>query len=245
MLQIPTADPGAPPSEPRHPHGETDTLLARLRELEARQTSLHVRLDNEPEFFSTHLLRLDPGHGWLFLEELAPYQGHLRVAPGRILQIYATLEGSPLHFQSRVLHTGEHDEAAFYVVEIPDSMDDAQKRLHFRTRMSGRPPMELILQDRNGNEYPGYLDDLSLGGLRALLPGQPPIGRGDLLQVKDLTLPGEPPITCGLQVRFAREAAQRGGMQLGGRFFDLEETEAQRLLRVLLRLEREHHHPAG
>ncbi|WP_200179997.1 flagellar brake protein [Ectothiorhodospira mobilis] len=241
MLQTPTADPGTPPSKHGHPHGEPDTILIRLRELEARQTSLHVRLDSEPEFFSTRLLRLDPGHGWLFLEELTPYQGHLRVAPGRIMQIYTTIDGRPLHFQSPVLHTGEHDDAAFYVVAIPETMDEAQKRLHFRTHMAGRSPVELTVQDRDGSEYPGYLDDLSLGGLRALLPGEPPVGRGDLLQVKDLALPGEPPITCGLQVRFARQDAHRGGMLLGGRFFDLEEAEAQRLLRVLLRLEREHH----
>ncbi|SFM41498.1 c-di-GMP-binding flagellar brake protein YcgR, contains PilZNR and PilZ domains [Ectothiorhodospira mobilis] len=245
MLQTPTANPGTSPGEQGPPHGAADTILTRLRELEARQTSLHVRLDSEPEFFSTRLLRLDPGHGWLFLEELTPYQGHLRVAPGRVMQIYTTLDGTPLHFQSPVLHTGEHDDAAFYVVEVPEAMDDAQKRLHFRTHLSGRSPVELIVQDRAGREYPGHLDDLSLGGLRALLPGEPPVDRGDLLQVKDLALPGEPPFACGLQVRFARQDTHRGGIILGGRFYDLEEAEAQRLLRVLLRLERERHHPAG
>ncbi|MFP4160588.1 MAG: flagellar brake protein [Ectothiorhodospira sp.] len=243
MLPIPTTDPRTRPSSSgQRPVEDPDTVLARLRDLEARHTHLNIRLDNEPDFFSSQLMRLDPGHGWLFLEELTPYQGHLRVAPGRTMQVYTLLDGMPLHFKSPVLHTGEHDDTAFYVVGLPESMDDEQKRTHFRTRLADKPHVELVIRDRDGGSYPGRLEDLSLGGLRALLPVGTPIGSGDLLQVEDLTLPGEPPIRCGLQVRCVREDRALGGLIVGGRFFDLGEQEAQRILRELLRLERDHHH---
>ncbi|MCG5516044.1 MULTISPECIES: flagellar brake protein [unclassified Ectothiorhodospira] len=245
MAQMQTLARHAPAIELGRPMMTADDILSQLRELEARGAPLSVRLGNEQEFFNSRILRMDPSHGWLFLEELVPYQGHLRVAPRQPMHVYAIIGEMGAHFCSKVLHTGEHDGVAFYVLGLPEHMDSEQKRTHFRTPVEQALDTPLTLTNREGRQFTGRLVDVSLGGLRAYFDLDTPIGARELLNVKGLTLPGIPPIDCGLQVRFAREDKGKGLRLVGGRFFDLNPEDEQHLLRTLLLLEREQTHHGG
>lgn len=242
MAHMQTLARHAPARGMGHPMVTPEDVLSQLRDLEARHAPLSVRLGNEHEFFNSRLLRMDPSHGWLFLEELMPYQGHLRVAPGQPMHVYAVIGDLGAHFCTEVLHTGEHDGVGFYVLGLPDYMDSEQKRTHFRTPVEQALNSPLTLTNRDGRQFTGRLVDVSLGGLRAHFDLDTPISSRDLLNVKGLTLPGTPPIDCGLQVRFAREEKGKGLRLVGGRFFDLNPEDEQHLLRALLVLEREQSH---
>ncbi|ANB01006.1 flagellar brake protein [Ectothiorhodospira sp. BSL-9] len=239
MAQMQTLARQTPAREVGQPMMTPDDILAQLRDLEARHAPLSVRLGNEQDFFNSRLLRMDPSHGWLFLEELKPYQGHLRVAPGQPMHVYAVFGDMGAHFCTEVMHTGEHDGVAFYVLGLPEKMDSEQKRTHFRTPVEHSLGTRVTLTNRDGRQFTGRLVDVSLGGLSAHFDLDTPISAPELLDVKGLQLPGIPPIDCGLQVRFARDDKDKGLRLVGGRFFDLTPEDERHLLRTLLVLERE------
>ncbi|SEQ11592.1 c-di-GMP-binding flagellar brake protein YcgR, contains PilZNR and PilZ domains [Ectothiorhodospira magna] len=210
-----------------------------FRQLEAQQALINVRFDGDHEFFHGTLSRMDPSRGWLFLSELSPYQGNLRMAPGQPVHLYGILENQCLHCQTDTLHSGEHDGEAFHVLAMPTTLDSEQKRAHIRARVGGGQGPSITLINEAGRRFRGQLVDISLGGLSAAFSPDTPIHDRELLTVVDLALPGILPIECGMQVRFASDHQQAGERMIGGRFFDLAPEDEQALLRSILIMERE------
>ncbi|MCG5501216.1 flagellar brake protein [Ectothiorhodospira lacustris] len=234
-----------PPGHPGDRILRQERINALLRDLEARRASISIRFGQDQEFFHSTLNRMDPSRGWLFLSELSPYQGNLRMAAGQQVHVYAVLNASCLHFRAEVLHSGEHDGEAFYVVSMPAELDSEQKRAHFRAPVDDALGTPVTLVDRDGRHFNGNLADISLGGLRAAFPIKTPIHARDLLTLSKLVLSGNEPIECGIQIRFASDDRETGERLIGGRFYDLSQTDEQTLLRALLLMERERVHQNG
>ncbi|EHQ52161.1 glycosyltransferase-like protein [Ectothiorhodospira sp. PHS-1] len=213
-----------------------------LRDLEARRASISIRFGQDQEFYHSTLNRMDPSRGWLFLSQLTPYQGNLRMATGQQIHMYAVFNESCLHFRAEVLHSGEHDGEAFHVVSIPTELDSEQKRTHFRAPMDGASSIPVTLVDRDGRQFIGSLVDISLGGLRAVFPLKTPIHAKDLLTLSKLAFSDIELVQCGIQVRFASDDRETGARLVGGRFYDLSQADEQALLRTLLLMERERVH---
>ncbi|MBK1673460.1 hypothetical protein CKO35_09080 [Ectothiorhodospira shaposhnikovii] len=231
------------PGQHGGPDHSRERVIALLRDLEARRASLSVRFEHDQEFYQSTLNRMDPSRGWLFISELTPYQGNLRMAAGQQVHLYAVLKESCLHFRTVLLHSGEHDGEAFYVLSVPSELDREQKRTHFRAPVDDASGTPITLINRDGRPFTGHLMDISLGGLKAVFPLKTPIHARDLLTLTKLNLPGTESVECGVQVRFVSDSRETGQRLVGGRFFGLSPEDEQRLLRGLLLMERERLHP--
>ncbi|MCG5513581.1 flagellar brake protein [Ectothiorhodospira shaposhnikovii] len=228
-----------PPGSRREHIPRQERINALLRDLEARRASISIRFGQDQEFFHGTLNRMDPSRGWLFLSELTPYQGNLRMAAGQQIHMYAVLNASCLHFRAEALHSGEHDGEAFHVVSMPTELDSEQKRAHFRAPVDDSPGTPVTLVDRDGRQFTGNLVDISLGGLRAMFPLKTPIHARDLLTLSKLAFSDIELVQCGIQIRFASDDKETGTRLVGGRFYDLSQSDEQALLRTLLFMERE------
>lgn len=211
-------------------------ILGLLRRLLKNRCLLAVRFDDDAQIYHSVILDLDAEQNRLVLDELTPEKGHATFLQQRRCRIRAELKGVTLVFSAVLLEPGTRDGIAFYRCAIPSSVNYGQRRAHYRPRVghAKRTPAELRLPE--GTTLTGYLQDVSLGGLRIKLDG--PLGHvpPDTLLECRLALPGSGTFTCTVELRFIS-----GGPapQLGVKFTSLQPGQRQILQKFVRELERE------
>lgn len=217
----------------------TDPVRIRsvLEDLRGKRTLLSARPQHAEDYFNTALFGFEPQSGDLYLDELSPPDGHRLLAVGDTLHIYGVHKGLPIHFACTVDHIGEQEGIACYRAPLPKAMEYQQERDHFRAHLGMAMELSVRLRLQDGERISGHLQDISLGGLAALLPAHSPVSQGDPVIVEYLQLPGEAPVTCTAQIRHVHPS--QGRLHAGLHFINLTPRVERGLMRAILRLERE------
>lgn len=212
-------------------------VLCRLCEAHALLT---LGIQGVREVYTTTLLEVCAEHRWLVIDEPVPRDGHRHLQPGRALHLQGRLEGLQVAFDTTLERVAE-GPPPYYRVAMPTSVVYQQRRQDHRVAvpLAWHATAQLLTPERA--LIAGELRDLSASGMRILLnPGGPRLPRlGEVLPRCVVTLPGEAPVCCRLEVCHVEPPRGPVRASLGGRFLDLSRAEQQRLARIAAALERE------
>lgn len=212
-------------------------ILAVLDAMKDGRTLLSARIEHQRGYFNTTLLKVDAEKGYVFLDELAPAEGHKKIAVGQTLHLYGFYNNLPAHFAVEVIHVGQHEGIAFYAGPLPKVIHYQQKRAHFRAYVGLGKELTVRLRQGNGNILSGRLQDVSLGGFGALLPADSILGDLEIVEVESLELPEHAAIACSAEIRHSHPT--QGRLHIGARFTHLTPQAERQLLQAIVELERE------
>jgi len=239
-------EPNTPPPPPPTPDVEASLnekithrrrILGVLDGLLGAHALLSARIGDQRGYFNTTILKVDPVKQLVFLDELAPVEGHEKIAVGQTLNLYGLYNHVPAHFAIEVMHVGEHNGIAFYAGPLPKHINYQQKRAHFRAYVALGKELTVRLRQEDGNILSGRLQDISLGGFGALLPGDSHLDDLEIVEIEALELPEGQSIACTAEIRHTH--LTQGRVHVGVRFTQLPPQSERELLQAILELERE------
>ncbi len=220
---------------------EPARLLGLLKNLQSKRTLLSVRIDDQSQYYTTALLKVDPQRELMYIDELVPRSGHERLQIGSKLHIVGLLDGVPTGFTTRVVSTDQQKGIAFYRVELPEKIDYQQKREFFRVYIGlGLTLRVRLTRDEDSAILSGRLLDISLGGFGALLPYNDKLKELDFVTVNALDLPDKQVISCKAQIRHIKPSPMRTdhSLHIGAHFNPLASRAEQTLFQAILTLQR-------
>ena len=222
-------------------------VLRMLQDLHENRALLSARFEGEETWYNTTLLRVEGDNRRVYLDELSPDDGHIRVQPGVSLNVLGVLGGVPTRFTLRIAEVGTQDGIAFYQATLPSILEYQQRRAYFRAYVGRGLHLNVHLVDPEQTRLSGRLFDLSLGGFAALLPPDSPLAPLDSVLVESLELPEAEPVSCVADVRYVQQEYTQPLVRVGFQFIELASRVEQSLLRAILHLEREQirRRPAG
>ena len=189
--------------------------------------------------YQSMILDINPEEKYLLIDELFPHTGY-EVAVGDRLSVSIGRKGKALTFPTELLMTGEHNGAPFFKVTLPTVIQQEQRRKAYRVDLELREQNYVRCQLRNGQQWAGYLKDISLSGIRVeLYDEQQGIEPGMLLHGVRINIGSELEFKCDLEVmNIGRRAAGQQGSALGAQYVSMSDADERQLQQYLLKLQR-------
>lgn len=200
---------------------------------------VNVAIPGVAGLYSSALLQVNSAGKRILLDALSPAEGHLHIAPGTMLHIHSRLRGVQLDFATRVIELRAGDRPPTYLARMPGSIRCHQRRDSPRIRTGKMRDYSVVTLGPGAGHIRGRLADLSVGGLRVVLPRDPGIVPGQILPGCRISLLGEDPLDCTLEFAHRQRCALTGELEAGARFVRGEHHDEPRLQRLLDKLQRE------
>jgi len=200
-------------------------IIALLKQARKKKAFFTVQMANQDESYTTALLGVYPEHNLVALDEFSPPLGHKRFLQQKEAKVTGRVNGVELRFKATLVGVGKKSDMAFYKVKMPTALYFCQQRQSYRVSLKGA---NIPFFSPGGGEVPsvrGFLLDISAGGVGVMLDKKVSLSRGDTLEVCTITLPDRGEVQFKMQVDVVRDNAQGGGINFGGHFCDLSESE--------------------
>lgn len=199
--------------------------IARVLEvLVARAEPLQSILSGADVIFDTKLLHVDSQHRYLLMAPSTDEAANEALLARAYASFRAIRAGIHVEFSCGDPRRLEHDRGSSIQLRFPDVMATRRGREH--ERQSVEPPVSLrFLADAGGViSFEGSLVDISSGGI-GFVQYAPNITLepGTLLTGCRIDLPGRPPVTVDLEVRYSSPTTLPDGREVlrsGCRFVD-------------------------
>lgn len=201
---------------------------------------VNVALPGVRGLFTSALLQVDTVGGQILLDGLNPDEGHALVAPGSVMHVHAKLKGVQVDFPTRVIEIQSRERLPAYLARLPVSVRYHQRRRHFRLRTGHLRDYSMVSLGPEAGNLRGRLVDLSTGGLRGAFPRDPGLVPGRIIDGCALTILGEQPFDCSLEVIHVHAASLTGEVEAGARFLGTDAKSRERLQRLLTKLQRQY-----
>lgn len=218
-------------------------IAALLKRLQSARLLLTVIVQGAEGQFNSMILDVDPHQGVLLLDELTPREGHNKLMRSRRLRVYAQLRGVNINFVAEVADVTNSADGAAYRLPLPESLFYLQRRAYYRVEVPRSAHIAFTFTREYGDEYRGYIADLSLGGVAGrviIAKEQAPILQiGEILSPCALIFTPKEQVPCKFEVRFPQYNEEAGELRIGLRFAEIERTDLKRVERYIMSLQRE------
>jgi c-di-GMP-binding flagellar brake protein YcgR len=234
----------APVIESKHLPADAELIRSRqqiitlLHQLRDSHNLLTVELPECDEDFTSALIELDTRDDLLSLDELTPREGHELLERAGYCYVSTHLRGVFLGFCARLLKT--YDGAtALYEMRLPDAVDYAQRRQHYRVEIPASASLPVLMITTDNIRISGVVRDISESGLCALLNQSPDtLQAGSLLPRCSVELPNHKKVLCGIELTHVGNRYKDRRVRIGGRFTGLRPVDQRELQRVVVEFER-------
>lgn len=215
-------------------------IVGLLRRLRDQRVLLSVRVPGHDETFNSLLLQVDPDKNIVLLDELNPKAGHELVKESKQIRVKCQCQGIELGFLCSVEVGKDKSGISIYRAALPDSITYMQRRGSYRVRVGMSMSVPIVLpSETSQTDIEGHLFDLSIGGLGANLPMEPPLKHGQIIETCTISLPKNESIQVELEIRFVRLDEQHRTQRIGAAFLHLDTQQKNRIRRFVTHLERE------
>ncbi len=215
-------------------------IIALLRRIRDSHSLLNVTVPGSNQSFSSLLLDIDTDRRFITLDELNSQRGHALVVENGRLRARCHHEGVEISFACEdVKAVRGSDGLVCYRAPLPTAVNYLQRRADYRVRVAMDMKMQLFLDPPDGRTIEGRVDDISMGGIGALVEGRIELRRGLQIPECRIQLPEQKPILVDLEVRFTRSNEKGTQTRIGTRFVNLEPQARGELRKLVTRLERE------
>lgn len=209
-------------------------LLVHLQDI---QCPLLLGLANKRQR-STAILAVNPDQSYVLLDGITLEPGTALPRPGQAVRVEASFHGESARFETRIVEAADMAGRALMRIALPEHIDYHQRRAYFRITMSKdlRIPVTLIHEEQ-GSLF-GVLDDISLGGLGAVME-VPDLDRAVEAELCLIQLPGGSVFHSDLHLTNTRASDEEGRIRVGGRFEQPAPAQVAKLERFIRQCERE------
>ncbi len=173
------------------------------------------------------------------MDSLTPSSCNAQVYPDMILLLQGRLQGIRWSFQSEVLSSREEEGETLHVLKLPAHIHYSQQRKEFRVPIKAHPPLLTTFRRVSDGLIKGRLMDLSLSGMRVVVPGiLMDLSLGEVLSAGHLLLP-HGTLDFKAELRYFSHDRRANQTVLGIYFHDLPQAHRRSLSRVIVELQRE------
>jgi c-di-GMP-binding flagellar brake protein YcgR len=219
-----------------HP-AQIASLMTRILDERALLT---VTLSGAEAHYKSAVLAVNLEQGHLLMDELHPRDGHARFLKLNKCYAHTRLKGVDVSFVCNLRATRDEGGSALYTVDLPPLLYYRQRRADYRAHVGAGLAVPVRLANKDSASLEGVLQDISLGGIGARIKHQPAVALdvGTTFAECHLQIPESGHIQCGLELRFVAPPDARNFMRIGGRFLDLEKSQARSVAQFVTALER-------
>lgn len=221
---------------------DSTRIIAIFKRLLERRALLTVRIDSQPQHFTTALLDISTDGGALLLDELKPEAGHKLLQETPSFQVRAQLEGVEIGFHATVTQFDRQDGIAIYRVPVPGTIAYHQRRQGVRVQLSHVNPLPVSLTSTDGITVTGSMADLSIGGLRIHFTNELPetLQSGARLECSfPLPPDNKERFTCDVVIRVIKHSPDNLKTAfMGGQFVEITKPQERLIERTVMTLQR-------
>jgi c-di-GMP-binding flagellar brake protein YcgR len=217
-----------------------ENITGLLQQLKDDRVILTVVIKGSEQFYSSTLFRIDPKHGYLYLDELVPKEGHIRLGHERTLWVKTRLNGALISFPATIEKIDIEDGIPYYKIPFPEAIGYKQRRQHHRVYVPGDQNIPVHLHTEELRLLTGDLRNISLGGICFSLNkiASRRIHVGDVISKCVLDLPDANKVTIPIEIRNLNEQYPPSLRRIGGRFLELDKKDQQELQQLVITLDR-------
>lgn len=199
---------------------------------------LRMRIDGVQGEFQTLLLEVDLRGQRLLLDEPFPLPLPLEAMAGRRVQVSSNEGAASTRFESRVYGKALVHDESLLSLEMPASVNAAQRRNHYRLAVDDRTQVEAMVRSAGVGNLPARVLDLSSKGIRVEVQGHHPLPENSVVPLF-LRLGAEQGMLCDLRVRSLHLRSFTDDITLlGGQFDGLNPPQLQLIERFIVRCQR-------
>lgn len=208
-----------------------------LGTLAGRREPLRANLAGGGLAFTTRLIFVDPSHHYILLEPSASEPANAALLSRPRASFRAMADGHHVEFAAAEPVRASHAGQPVIRMKFPDVLATAQRRESDRRELHPATPLHFIADAAGVISFEGYMTDVSEGGIgfvhyAAGITLEP----GTVLKGCRIEVPGGPPMTVDLEVRYSRPVTLPGSRQAlrsGCRFVNLPAEAKARLAGLL------------
>lgn len=172
--------------------------------------------------FVSRLRHVDPGRAFILLDPDPGDAANDALLARPRASLHATPEGWHIEFSASAPERAQHEGRSVIRLRFPDILVTQQRRAHERRAVEPKVPLHFVVDAGGVISFDGAMVDVSAGGLCFLrYPPDITLEPGTLLKGCRIELPGRPPATVDLEVRYSRMATLpdgRNAIRSGCRF---------------------------
>ena len=214
-------------------------IVSLLQQVYESRTVVTVHLKDSGQRYNSAILEIDPDNNTLLLDELNPRSGHQQLLKTKQINVSARLAGVSIYFKSTVNTIEEENGIALYRIPIPERVLYEQKRGAFRVRISAGIIINTTLKGE-GQMFEGTITDISSTGIGALIEAnEDDIKTHTKFECRLIPEEGHEPLSCELEVRFAKLDEKTKQMRVGGQFVNATPQLRNQMERFVMALQRE------
>ena len=215
-----------------------------LRKISEGHETLAVLPHDRAEEFSSMLLAINRPRQSLVIDELNPTVGNHRIAGGAPFFTIGRYEGVFVGFQSKVIERIDWEGYGALRIAYPEVIYYLQRRNYFRVTVAPGDVGSVEMQRRGAKSMYGQCHDLSVNGMRLLLPSPVDFAlhEGEYVPLVRFSL-ADVELAAEAEVRFVgslRNSKTRHPVrQVGLQFLNMAPGFEQRLQHYVQRRDRE------
>ncbi|HEB94558.1 MAG TPA: hypothetical protein ENI94_14110 [Gammaproteobacteria bacterium] len=219
----------------------TTRITAILRPLQQQHSIISIAVPSAKRLFNSTLLEVNPGQGYLLLDELHPREGHTQLSTAGKIGLSAHREGIEIKMILEISEIGTDNGVAFYKVPFPKIIRYRQRRHIFRVPVSALQSIQVELADEQGNTFHGELQDISAAGMCVRFPPKTAIDEEKKARALayTITLPDKKRVQGRFILRRITRHEPSRNIQVGGNFEQLDKIQARTIERFVLEIQRE------
>ncbi len=220
----------------------TARILALLQKFKDHRGLLAVKLDDKKATFTTAIIDIDTEKNYLILDELKPDNGDQLLRKTPIIKARGQTDGVVISFIAKVDEFGVQDEIPFYKLSIPPVIGYQQRRQNVRIRVGAAQSLAAKITVAEDCSVKGFVEDLSLGGLRINFKKELPLAFQVGLQANchfTVIAGKRETLDCKVIIRTVNNSAKtHPQIFIGAQFLELDRSIERQLQKMIMNLQR-------
>lgn len=223
---------------------EPAEIYRALRALQLTRSLVTVKIDNDPQIYSSMILLCDLDNRQFIIDEVRPATGNIKLENGQNFTLMGFYEGIQVLCKDNHValrnNTQELDNA--FSVPFPNYVYRKQRRDSFRTALAASLPTSITLSSKNREKkLSGVITDISVSGIGCEIPGyvRPELNVGEVFEAATISINSEFHLTCELVVRHPYFNKGANLTHCGLQFSNIDPVTQKKLDRYTLSLQRQ------
>jgi c-di-GMP-binding flagellar brake protein YcgR len=214
---------------------------APLIELQNNRQLLEVKTGTGNQFYQTMILVVDVDRGLIWLDDFFPQPQKLSI--GDEISVRHHKNGEHLVLHSPIVAFGESYGASGVAILLPEEIIYTPRRSSPRFTVGQESSLNVKLRTLGQEPFFGRLQDVSLGGMRVLVPGNllGHLSHGAILPLCEISIDANITLRCRARVcSFRTSRTPYRHTQIGVEFTELNDQNRALLQQLIQKMN--HHH---
>ena len=220
---------------------KSDEIFGLLKKIQSRHSLLTVTIGGIETGYGSTMLEINKEEQYLVLDELNPLEGHEKLEIGSAIKINTQHAGALVRFSTSITAIGGDEDAAYYKVPLPASIEYHQRRNAFRVSIGINNTIPVSLKTEDDVVVSAELRDISVGGmaLRINEVSHVKFREGDFIPNCTIRISESRQIMASLIVCRVQKIKESGMTRTGVQFVKMNNVDIRELEHFVAEMQRE------